>query len=342
MSPSLPEPAPPLPSPSALLGSALPNLLADCRLHVGQIARIERAVGGNVSHVFRVRGVHGSVILKIRGGSLARIPALRTDPALIADERRALAVYAGVEPSVFPRVLAFHAESHAMILTDAFPDRRNYHQHLDERPATAEEMTRLGSTLRRVHRATQDVRTEIRSQGDLWFREHTFDFCLRATGHDVLSQACEELAARPGQQLILGDLAPKNLSLAAGGVAICDLDNVHWGWPLYDVAYFLAHLLIHHLRWAGHLRTLVPALLAAYFGAQSPQRRAPADEVLMATVVAGVVLYRLANEAVPYPLAGPPALADRFRDRVLRLLDTGAFTVQDLVHAAQAPTEADR
>lgn len=217
MNPSLPEPGPPLPSPSALLGSGLPDLLADCQRHVGQIAGIERAVGGNVSHVFRVRGAHGSVILKIRGDSFPRIPALRTDPALIADERQALAVYAGAEPSVFPRVLAFHAQYHAMILTDAFPDRRNYHQHLDERPATAEEMTRLGSTLRRVHRATQDVRTEIRSQGDLWFREHTFDFCLRTTGHDVLSRACDELAALPGQQLILGDLAPKNLSLAAGG-----------------------------------------------------------------------------------------------------------------------------
>jgi Phosphotransferase enzyme family len=338
VNPTLPEPGPPLPSSSALLGSGLPDLLADCQRHVGQIARIERAVGGNVSHVFRVRGAHGSVILKIRGDSFARIPALRTDPALIADERQALAVYAGAEPSVFPRVLAFHAQYHAMILTDAFPDRRNYHQHLDERPATAEEMTRLGSTLHRVHRATQDVRTEIRSQGDLWFREHTFDFCLRTTGHDVLSRACDELAALPGQQLILGDLTPKNLSLAAGGVAICDLDNVHRGWPLYDVAYFLAHLLIHHLRWARHLRTLVPALLAAYLGAEPSERRAPAEDLLMATVMAGVVLYRLANKIVPYPLAGPPALADRFRDRVLRLLDTGVFTVQDLVHAAEALT----
>ncbi|MEV6987014.1 phosphotransferase [Sphaerisporangium sp. NPDC051017] len=340
MSLSLPEPGPPLPSLSALLGGALPGLLADCRRHVGQIAGIERAVGGNVSHVFRVRGACGNVILKIRADRFARIPALRTDPAMIADERRALEVYAGVEPSVFPRVLAFRAAAHAMILTDVFPDGRNYHQHLDQRPATAEEMTRLGSTLRRIHQATQDVRTEIRSQGDVWFRDHTFGFCLRATGHDALSRACEELAALPGQQLILGDLAPKNLSLA-GGVAICDLDNVHRGWPLYDIGYFLAHLLIHHLRWAGHLRTLVPALLAAYFAAEPPQQRSPADAVLMAKVVAGVVLYRLATETVPYPLAGPPALASRFRDRVLRLLDTGAFTVQDLIRAAKAPERAD-
>ncbi len=338
MSPSLAGPRPPLPSPSALLGSALPDVLADCRRHVGQIAGIDRAIGGNVSHVFRVHGERGSVILKIRGDRFARIPALRTDPALIADERQALEVYAAAEPSVFPRVLAFHARSHAMILSDAFPDHRNYHQHLDERPATAEEMTRLGSTLRRIHQSTQNVRTAIRSQGDLLFREHTFDFCLRATGHDVLAQACAELTVLPGQQLILGDLAPKNLSLAAGGVAICDLDNVHWGWPLYDVAYFLAHLLIHHLRWAGHLRTLVTALLAGYLGGGPLVRRAPADDMLMATVVAGVVLYRLANDTVPYPLAGPPALADRFRDRVLRLLDTGVFIVHDLAQAAEAGT----
>ena len=329
----------PLPSLTALLGPALPDVLTACRRHSGLITRTERVYGGNVSHVFRVRGEHASVILKIRTDRFAGMPALHTDPTLIDDERRALEVYRRAAPSVFPHVLGFHADAHAMILTDVFPDGRSYQQHLDERPATIEEVARLGKTLRRVHHATQDTNTTFRSHSEEWFREHSFGFCLRATDHTVLRRACEELAAVPRQQLVLGDLAPKNLSLAADGVAICDLDNVHRGWPLYDVAYFLAHLLLHHLGQAEHVPRLVYALLTAYLTAPSPQRPARADMLLMATVIAGVVLYRL-DETVPYPLPVPAALTGRFRERVLRLLDTGACTLQDLVRAAGAPSKA--
>ncbi|WP_331744711.1 aminoglycoside phosphotransferase family protein (plasmid) [Streptomyces sp. NBC_01136] len=334
-----PSPVIPLPSLSDLLGPALPDLLTACRRHVGLITGTERVHGGNVSHVFRIRGDHTSVILKVRRDRYARIPTLRTDPTLIDDERRALEVYGRVEPSVLPQVLGFHDQAHAMILADVFPDGRSYHEHLAERPATPEEMTRLGRTLRRIHHATRDTDTDFRAHTEQWFRERSFLFCLRATSHDVLAQACEELAALPHQQLVLGDLAPKNLSLAAGTVALCDLDNVHRGWPLYDVAYFLAHLLIHHLSQPEHLRTLVPALLTAYFDAPPTQRLPAADALLMAKVVAGVVLYRL-DETVPYPLPVPAVLADRYRARVLRLLDTAAFTVQELVQAVVTPLEA--
>ncbi|MEH6373915.1 phosphotransferase [Streptomyces sp. KLMMK] len=327
-----PKPQLTLPTLGALLGDASPTVLNDCARHTGQISRIERATGGNVSHVFRVDGHRGSVIVKVRRDRFAQIPALRTDPALIADERHALEVYGAAVPGAFPRVLGFYAKAHAMILTDVFPDRRTYHEHLNRRPATTAETARLGSTLHRIHQATRQVRAPIRSQGDVWFREHTFDFCLRARGHQALDETCEELPGQPGQQLILGDLAPKNLSLAAGSVALCDLDNVHRGWPPYDVAYFLAHLLIHHLARPHHLPALVQALLAGYFGAQPPRH---ADGILMAKIAAGVILYRLANDTIPYPLAQPPALAERYRNRVLKLLDTAVFDVQDLVHAAE-------
>ncbi|MFD7283533.1 phosphotransferase [Streptomyces sp. NPDC059862] len=324
-----------MPSLPALLGDSLPAVLAYCRPHTGVIRRIERATGGNVSHVFRVTGSRRNAIIKIRADRFARIPALRTDPALIADERRALEVYAAAAPGYFPQVLGFHRQAHAMVLTDVFPDGLNYHQHLDQRPATAAEMIRLGGALRTIHHATRQIRTQIRSQGDVWFREHTFDFCLRAREHKALEVACEEMAAQPRQQLILGDLAPKNLSLVSG-VALCDLDNVHRGWPLYDVGYFLAHLLIHHLHQPHDLHTLVPALLTGYHGTDVPDE---AEEQLMARVTAGVVLYRLASTTVPYPLAQPPSLTQRYHDRIRELLDTATFTVRDLVHAA-TPSEA--
>lgn len=322
-----------LPDLPGLLGARLDDILADCRRHTGPVTRINRATGGNVSHVFRIHGQRSTVVLKIRTTRFSGIPALSTDPALIADEHRALQIYGHAQPDLFPKVLAFHREANAMILTDVFPDGLNYQQHLDRRPATDEEMARLGGALRAVHQATRDVQVPIRSQNDVWFRDHTFDFCLRPTGHPALEQACAELAAQPGQQLIIGDVAPKNLSLAADAVAFCDLDNVHRSTPLYDVAYFLAHLLLHHLRWTEPLPDLVDALLDAYHTGQTGP--VPSDETLLAAVAAGVVLYRLATTVVPYPLPGPAQLAGRFRRCVEELLDAGAFTTADMVKAAK-------
>ncbi|MFG2463386.1 phosphotransferase [Streptomyces sp. NPDC048523] len=328
----------PMPSLATLLGPALPDILSACTRHTGPITETERVHGGNVSHVFRIRGRHTTVILKIRGDHYARIPTLPTDPALIDDERRALEVYGRIEPALFPQVLGYHTETHTMILTDVFPHGRSYYEDLCERPATAEEMIRLGRAVRRIHDATQHTDTEFRTHSNRYFQERSFLFCLRATGHDLLAQTCEELAAR-SHQLVLGDLAPKNLSLADDGVAFCDLDNVHRGWPPYDIAYFLAHLLIHHLGHSKHLRTLVPALLTAYFDAQLPHHLPPTEALLMAKVAAGVILYRL-DEAVPYSLPGESARTGPFREGVLELLARGAFTVQDLVRAAEIPHRA--
>jgi Ser/Thr protein kinase RdoA (MazF antagonist) len=240
-------------------------------------------------------------------------------------------MYGAAVPGVFPRVVAFHPAAHAMVLADVFPDGRNYHQHLDERAATIREMALLGGALRRVHDATRGVREPVRPGGDERFRDHTFDFCLRARGHPVLDGACEEMLSRPGQQLVLGDVAPKNLSLAGGQVAMCDLDNVHVGWALYDVAYVFAHVLIHHLTRPRRLPALARALLGGYFGAPGA---APEDEPLLAVVAAGVVLYRLDSTVVPYPLAVPAAVAAEYRRRVRALLDAGPFGVGDLVRGA--------
>ncbi|MEV7087996.1 phosphotransferase [Streptomyces sp. NPDC093085] len=323
--------APAVPGPDELLGRHLPDVLAACAQHTGKVTRFERATGGNVSHVFRVHGDAGHAILKVRGNRFANIPTLSTDPALIADEHRALGIYGQALPDHFPRMLAFLPQAHAMIMTDVFPDGRTWHEHLDQRPATTDEVTRLGRALAHVHRATAAVRTPIRSQGDDWFREHTFDFCLRPGRHPVLLDACTELAALPCRQLVLGDVAPKNLSLAAGRVAFVDLDNVHRNSPLYDVAYLLAHILLHHLRWPAEAPALATALLSSYGDAAPHSAQSDEVEALTATLAAGVLLYRLAALITPYPLTAPLRVGEKYRRLITHLLDSGNVTLPRLL-----------
>ncbi|MFG3403811.1 phosphotransferase family protein [Streptomyces sp. NPDC048142] len=319
-----------------ILGPHLHQVLGACRRHAGRTTRVEVCSGGNVSHVFRVHGEAGNVIVKVRGPRFARIPHITTDPALIMVEHWALAIHHGLLPGLFPKVLAFLPEAHAMVMTDVFPDGRTWREHLDQRAATTEECTRLGTALTRIHHATVGLPPLRDGDGDDLFRaEHAYGYCLRACGHRALDEACHRLDALPGRQLLLGDVCPKNLSLAAGRTAFVDLDNVHTGAPLFDLGYLLAHLVLHHITRPSRLHPLAGAFLDAYTlpGPARPWR----DDDLLAAVAAGVLLYRLEARTVPYPATSPPAAADRLLHSLRRLLDAGPFTVHDLLDAATGP-----
>ncbi len=324
---------------AAVLGPYLYRVLAACRPHTGRLTHVEACTGGNVSHVFRVHGEAGRVIVKVRGRNFAKIAHITTDPALIAVEFRALTLHHGLLPDLFPKVLAFLPEAHAMVMTDVFPDGRTWREHLDQRAATTEECRRLGAALARIHHATADLPPLRDGDGDDLFRvEHAYGYCLRAPGHRALDDACHRLDALPGRQLVLGDTCPKNLSLAAGRTAFVDLDNVHTGAPLFDAGYLLAHLVLHHAARPDYLYPLAAAFLDAYTypGAARPWLH----DDLLATVTAGVLLYRLEVRTVPYSTTAPPATADRLRRCLRRLLDTGPFTIPDLLDAADGPVTA--
>ncbi len=322
-----------------VLGPHLPQVLAACRPHIGRPGPVQACTGGNVSHVFRLRGEVGSVVVKVRGRRFARIPHVATDPALIALEHRALGLYHGLLPGLFPKALAFLPDAHAMVMTDVFPDGRPWREHLDQRAATVEECVRLGTALARVHHATAALPPLRDAEGDDLFRtEHAYGHCLRSSGHHALDEACRRLDALPGRQLVLGDTCPKNLSLAGGRTAFVDLDNVHHGAPLFDAGYLLAHLVLHHVVRPARVHPLAASFLDAYSlpGPPRPWR----DDDLLATVAAGVLLYRLEARTVPYPSTAPSATADRLCRTLRRLLDTGPFTVPDLLDAVTGQVTA--
>ncbi|MGW7312256.1 phosphotransferase family protein [Streptomyces sp. NPDC054865] len=327
---------PTTPELAAVLGPHLLRVLAACRPHTGRIARVEACAGGNVSHVFRIRGEAGHVIVKVRGRRFARIPHLATDPALIAVEHRALTLHHGLLPDLFPEVLAFLPEAHTMVMTDVFPDGRSWREHLDPHPATPEECARLGGALSKIHCATAGLPPLRDGDGDDVFRaEHAYGYCLRACGHPALDEVCQRLDSLPGRQLILGDPSPKNLSVADGRTAFVDLDNVHHGAPLFDLGYLLGHLVLHHASRPEHVRPLAAAFLDAYAlpGPRQPWREDP----LLAAAAAGVLLYRLEASTVPYPPTAPTTSGVQLRRSLYRLLDTGPFTVPDLLDATAGP-----
>ncbi|WP_434444262.1 phosphotransferase family protein [Lentzea sp. E54] len=295
-----------------------PALLDLCAPHVGGVQDVEELAGGNVSHVYRVRGPRGVVILKVRGSWFARIPDVPTDPALIGVERAALAVFGAAVPDVFPEVLEFDEERHALVLSEIFPAGGSFEDALRLGPATPAQARRLGEVLGDVHAATRSITTPIRPDGDLAFRDHQLWYCLESSGHPALLECSAHLKSLPDNDLVLGDVAPKNMSVSADRVAICDLDTVHRGSHWYDVTFVLAHLLLHHLRAPKAFRPLSAEFLAGYRSRNSLPELAAS---IRTRLVIGFCLYRLVNELVPYRLELNAAQRAAWRERFLVVLD---------------------
>ncbi|WP_340682646.1 phosphotransferase [Amycolatopsis coloradensis] len=316
-------------SPVARVSPAIPARLAPvCAAHVGQVEAVQELTSGNVSHVFRVSGTRGTVVLKARTDRFARIPHLETDPALIGLERRAIALLGSAVADVFPRILHYDPAVHAMVLTDIFPDRRTYEDHLLERPATVSEMRLLGDALRRVHRATRVMTAPLRADGDTEFRNLTFALCLEQHGHPVLGDLAARLRATADRQLILGDPAPKNMSLTGGRVAICDLDNVHLGSPLYDLGYLTGHVVLHHVQHTGRTGHLVRSLLDAY---QGSDHWSETEEETVSAVAGATILYRLWDKNVPYRLTLTTCERSAVAEAVWDVLSSPSLGLAELI-----------
>ncbi|MEU4802856.1 hypothetical protein [Actinosynnema sp. NPDC023587] len=315
-----------LPLPRAVLG----GLVASCAEHVGDVRRVAEVFGGSVSHVYRVFGERGSAILKVRGRSFSRIPGITTDPSLIRYERKALRIFRSAAPHVFPDVLAFHREHHALVLEDVFPGGRTFEDALRTAPATRADAALLGATIGLVHRETAHVDEAIREDDDLAFRDQTLWFCLESSGHPALARTAAQYRARSRRTLVLGDAAPKNTSLAAGRITLCDLDNAHLGSHHYDVGYVAAHLVLHHLPDPDLAEGLVRAFRDGY--ARSHPAVDPDDPIVLRTLL-GVCLYRLVNDTVPYRLALSPERRREVYAVVYRLLDDPGPTLSKVTAA---------
>jgi hypothetical protein len=113
--------------------------------------------------------------------------------------------------------------------------------------------------------------------------------------HTVLDQLIVQMSHLP-KQLILGDFSPKNIGVSEDyHVSLYDLDAVHHGNAVFDVGFFIGHILVHTL---GKHPDLISGFLDGY--------REYADLVgnhLLTQLALGICLYRLANPTIPYTLA---------------------------------------
>lgn len=260
------------------------------------IENITPVVGGVAHRVFEIQSPDEKYYLKVRGDHFVQIPEIACDPADIAVEHRALSRYNTIIPSYFPKVLSFSPDSYYMVLSDAFPGGDRFEDLLLNESATLQLIESFGHALAQIHQATSSVVDPIRFPNDRNYYHTVLGHRFGYRNNQHLDALVEVLSSRPQKQLILGDPSPKNLGVSNSGEQLIffDLETAHIGDPVFDYAYALSHVLLHHI----HKPETVPDVISSY---QSGYGDHGFEYDVVKKITLGIILYRC-KSIVPYPL----------------------------------------
>ena len=218
--------------------------------------------GGNLNHVWRVKGQEKSLIIKWAPAHIASNPEVPLSPKRLDFEAHALELFdqgelletLGTDQVRPPQQLHFEPRHHLLIMED-----------VGSLPSLSEwihpgKHTEVGKTLGRfigqLHKLT--VNNE--------FLDKQFNNCdiqqtrlnvqynpaadylskagLSGVASNQISQKTKSLGQKllePGRCLVMGDLWPPSVLVKQGRLRIIDWEFVHYGRPLQDVGHFAAH-----------------------------------------------------------------------------------------------------
>lgn len=264
-------------------------------LSLPRIDGISSVMGGVAHQVFQIRSGDKRYYLKIRGDRFASVPEIICNPADIVLEYRALTAFHQVSPDNFPQVLAFDEDRHYLILSDAMPNGEKLENLFLEEKVTPLMLFNFGRTLSKIHTSSSSCRDSVRPGSDSGYYQTVLGHRFGYRHNSVLDEMVQTLSDLDNKQLILGDVAPKNIGVSDDGKRFIffDLETAHQGDAIFDYAYFLGHILIHSLASADSASSNVNSYSQGY-------GQHDFDDLLIKRLALGTILYRL-RSVIPYP-----------------------------------------
>ena len=276
-------------------------------LRVGVPFRLEIVPGGLVHLVARAGGPKGSLILKQRLSHCVGLPTIAIRPEEIKAEARALTLVGAIAPALFPRGLDFFNRLNLLVETDEATNRQTLPSWLSSREdeAVVVIFQTLAGVVAGIHAATATSGISVREDGDTAFLARNLYERIGFLGTDW-SGIVAALAGRP-RQLTLGDLSPKNILIGeSADLCIVDLEHVHRGPAILDLAFLLAHAFLTLAPRSTRVRLTSLATINAGYAAISPIL--PPDDELLGPSVLALLRYRLESPVVPYDFGLPPTV----------------------------------
>jgi tRNA A-37 threonylcarbamoyl transferase component Bud32 len=185
------------------------------------------------------------------------LPQLKVSEEWFADRERIYRERAGIETlasllpaGTVPRVLYEDKENFLFVMSCAPAEGANWKEQLLQGQVDLRVARKVGATLGTVHRKTAGVES-VRQEflDDRPFIQLRIDPYHRATArvHPDLAGAIEPEAQRMldvKAALVHGDYSPKNIIVAGTDIFLLDFEVVHYGNPVFDLAFMINHLFL--------------------------------------------------------------------------------------------------
>jgi 5-methylthioribose kinase len=293
------------------------------------VATVEALGGGVSADAYAVHAVDGSWVVKQALAQLKVAVEWHADPTRVLNEAAALVISGKLIPGSIPQVTMVDRERLILVMQHAPTHLHDWKSELmaggDSR--SADTAARLGEVLAVIHGGTLHDPVLASQFGDTGsFVELRIDPFHRTVARRLpelagpLDALANELIEQP-RCLVHGDYSPKNVLASGSEVWVIDWEVAHFGNPVFDLAFMLAHLLCKtvHIRSSRDLyQRCAHDFLAAYVSnATDPLRP---DPVRLVRHTAAVVLARTDGKS-PAAYLNPPERSSA-RQIALRLLET--------------------
>ena len=314
---------------------------------LGQDARVvSEVLGGGVSNILvKVSTPSECYVLKQSLSQLRVGEDWFADRERIVREWECIEALAGVFPDgVVPKVVGKDRENFLFAMSCAPSDGVNWKEQLLEGQADPVVAEKVGQLLGRIHAGTSGS-AALREQflDDRPFVQLRIDPYHRAAARvhpDVAAALQRESERMLGIKIALvhGDYSPKNVIVTGQDVFLVDFEVVHYGNPVFDLAFMFNHLLlkaIHNL----HIRD-------EYFMLAEAFRRGYADgsggsgwSRSIAPQVGCLMLARMDGKS-PVEYIVDPGLKDLARRLAKKILTGGVSDLAGMIQLAS--TEISR
>jgi len=228
--------------------------------------------GGQMNYVWRVPGRGRSIVVKYAPPHIATLPDVPLNPERVMFEARCLALFrpghplaelarSGVRP---PALLDIDAARHILIQEDVGP-APDLGRWLRAETSTAGQGAAFGAAIGQfigdLHRRTFGDETLRQNFNNITIQESRLtgqysrvgEYLRRGGISDATALGLRALELgqeflQPGRCLIMGDLWPPSVLVAADGLRVIDWEFTHFGRPAQDVSHLAAHLWMHSHR----------------------------------------------------------------------------------------------
>lgn len=222
-------------------------------LHEVDHVHVEALHGGVSNQVWKIAGANFSWVMK------QALPKLKVQADWYADVNRIKNESAAMQTlhnllddETVPKLLHKDEQYHIYVMSCAPEGSATWKEELMQGQFDSELAARAGALMSRIHRQSALHEEEIRARFDdlAFFTELRLDPFHRYIGkqYPALAPSIDLLIRQLTEQrscLVHGDFSPKNMLVAPDRrLILLDFEVAHWGNPLFDVSFCMAHLML--------------------------------------------------------------------------------------------------